>query len=315
MNRQKGLVMSMSLKPCLYLTVLLMVAGLLAPAAFGGGGSEEAKARTVSLTELRKAPESYRGIPCEFVLVFHEYSQVYNPFFTRFVPEKYMNMSAWGDEQKIWEIREYTRDYCFLFVDKENTSLPGFLKLKRFDRIRVVGTIKDMFRGAPWIEVHSMTPVKGKLTQKSLIHRVRGDVAMKKNRPRIAAKEYNQALSFKDLPPEYLLDVMKNLGMALYRSRDFVAANKVFSKLAKIRPEDKDSKILAVQSAARNREQDKVKSAQKGVVIEMEPVAEEKPEEKPAPEEKTDTGTEKPATGEGAKETKGAPVPDPDPKR
>ena len=147
-------------------------------------------------------------MPCAFDLTFHTFTQVYNPYFTRFVPERFVNFSAWDDQQKIWNANEYRADFPFLFVSKSNANLTEFVELKRFDRMRVVGTIRDTFKGNPWIEIHSMTPLEGKLTEKALVHRVRGDVAISKNRPRIAVKEYHQALAEENLPVEYVYDSM-----------------------------------------------------------------------------------------------------------
>jgi hypothetical protein len=243
-------------------------------------------------------------VACQFTLTFHQYTQVYNPYFTRFVPERYLNFAAWGDEQEIWKVEEYSRDFPFLFVAKKARNLSDFLKLKRFDRVQVIGEIKDIFKGKPWIELYSIKPLDGKITEKSLVHRVRGDMAMKKNRPRIAVKEYNLALSVKDLPDMYAYGVMKDLGMALYRTRDYASARKVFAKLSKLQPEDKDAKVLAKQSAAREQARLKKMEAEARAQATAKAAEEAKAEETPEPV----TPEEAPATEDGAKEESGSKI-------
>jgi len=241
-------------KPYMLLTVLVLCVGIIAPSVVSQLEDVEAQTRAVTLSQILKSPESFRKVPCEFSVTFHTFSQVYNPYFTRFVPEDYLNFSAWPDGQKLWHRDEYKNDFPFLFVDKRNQSLQDFLALKRFDRIIVVGSVLDTFKGMPWIEVHSMKLVPGKLTEKALIHRVRGDFAMKRNRARIAVKEFTEALNESGLPSDFVYDSTRRLGMAMYRTRDFVGAQAMFSRLASMNPEDKHALALASQSGARAEE-------------------------------------------------------------
>ena len=285
----KGLIMS---KPYVCFVVLVLTSGILLSGALAqeDGENTEAKTKSVTLAQLRKAPESFRGVPCEFELTFHGFTQIFNPYFTRFIPETYTNFSAWGLDQKLWDLKEYKNDFSYLFVAKFNPNLPQFLKLKRFDRIQVVGEVRDTFKGNPWIEVYSVKVIPGKLAEESLIHRVRGDVAIQKGRTRIAVKEYNQALAHENLPEDYVIDLMTQLGTALYRTRDFEAAKMVFQKLAAIQPENKHSQVLAAQSEARAKEQKQIMAATKDVV----------PGEEPAPDESKVPPTEEqsePANG------------------
>jgi hypothetical protein len=236
------------------LTVLVLSVGIFAPSVVAQIEEVEAKTRAVTLSQIMKSPEAFRKVPCEFTVTFHTFSQVYNPYFTRFVPEDYFNFSAWADGQKLWRRQEYKNDFAFLFVDKRNPSLKDFLGLKRFDRISVIGSVLDTFKGMPWIEVHSMRPIPGKLTEKALIHRVRGDYAMKTNRPRIAVKELTQALNETGLPSDFVYDSTRRLGMAMYRTRDFMGAQAMFSRLASMNPDDKHAQALAAQSGARAEE-------------------------------------------------------------
>lgn len=291
-------------RSCISLAVLLMSIVLVASPAWAGDDQTEAQAKSVTLSQLMKTPESFRAVPCEFTLTFHQFTQVYNPYFTRFVPERFLNFAAWGDEQEIWKVEEYSRDFPFLFVSKGAKNLTDFLKLERFDRVQVVGEIKDIFKGKPWIELYSVKPLDGKITEKSLVHRVRGDMAMKKNRPRIAVKEYNLALSQKELPDAFAYGVLKDLGMALYRTRDFASARKVFAKLAKLQPEDKDSKVLAAQCASRETAHMKKMEAEAMARATASNAAEPKPEEVPAP-----VAPEEAAPGDGsAKEEAGGKI-------
>lgn len=224
---------------------------LAAVPAVAQGDDENPQAKAMTITKLRAAADSYRHVPCEFDMVFHGFSQHYNPYFTRFVPERFVNFSAWGVEQAIWERDQFNDDFPYLFVAKASPMLPKFMEMKRFDRVRFVGVVRDTFRGEPWIEVISITPIPGKITEKALIHRVRGDQATARTHHRIAAREYRAVLEHPGLPAEFVLDTTKQLGLALYRARDFQAAHEVFSRLASATPDDADVRALAAQSASR----------------------------------------------------------------
>ncbi len=269
---------------------------------------DEPQAKAMTITKLRAAAESYRHVPCEFDMVFHGFSQHYNPYFTRFVPERFVNFSAWGAEQSIWEREQFNDDFPYLFVAKSNPVLPKFMEMKRFDRVRFVGIIRDTFRGEPWIEVVSITPMPGKITEKALIHRVRGDQATARTHHRIAAREYRAVIEHPGLPAEFVLDTTKQLGLALYRARDFQAAHEVFTRLAAATPDDADVRALASQSASRTttpqapRAMKVAQAPAKGKTASKAPAK----QAKPAPESK-------PAVA-AAPVAKAAPKPTPQPK-
>ena len=82
--------------------LLLGTLALVASPAKGSWWDSLETPKEVSLGKVLDNPDSFLGVPVEFTVQFHETTKFYNPFFTRFTPDRYVNFAAWADEAALW---------------------------------------------------------------------------------------------------------------------------------------------------------------------------------------------------------------------
>lgn len=227
----------------------LCLAAALAPAAGAQklaqlGGYTQPKETT--LTEIRRNPEAFRDVWVAFDMQFSGLSQVYNPFFTRFVSTDFVSFAAWGDEQELWKLEEFRQDYHFLFVDKRSTVALAVYSMKKFQRARVVGFIRNTFQGSAWVEVTEVEPKQDSLDDATLFHLVRGRTLMKEGKWSLGAAELAKAAARTDIPAPALGTIWLDLATCYMRQGEFPKARQAVAKARESQPGS-----LAVKELAR----------------------------------------------------------------
>jgi tetratricopeptide (TPR) repeat protein len=106
-----------------------------------------------NLTNIRKKPEAYRGLPIEMEIQFHSTRKANYPFFTRFTDDNYTCFTGWAGEAALWHRAEYQDVFSFFFVERKTPAMRTILEAKMYDRLRVSAVVRDVFRSAPYIEV------------------------------------------------------------------------------------------------------------------------------------------------------------------
>lgn len=190
-----------------------------------------------TITELRTKPETFRGLTVRFTVQFHERTRFWNPFFTRFTRDEYMNFSAWGDEQPIWVESEFTNDFPLLFVDRRGSVLETFGTAEAFERYECEGIVRDLFLGMPWVEVTKAESISDRLTSGALLHAARGHRLLEAGQWTVAANELNRALS-EDLPDRARVSLLKELGACHLKAGEWERARSVLRRAAKLDPKD-----------------------------------------------------------------------------
>ncbi|MBL8900283.1 MAG: hypothetical protein JNM84_21810 [Planctomycetes bacterium] len=150
--------------------------------------------RMVTLGDLLRSPEAYRGLTVRTTIAFSDLGKLENPFFTRFTNNNYMNFSAWDDLQPIWRKEEYLKSYPLLFARRTTPICDHFADAKRFDRFAVEVMVQDTFRGKPWIEVLSVRKEESSLSMGSLRHLYHASDQAERGNYSIAQGEVNRAL-------------------------------------------------------------------------------------------------------------------------
>ncbi|MFN0207940.1 MAG: tetratricopeptide repeat protein [Planctomycetota bacterium] len=147
-----------------------------------------------SLTDVRAKPEAYRGLPVQMEIQFHESRSMANPFFTRFTEDNYYCFSAWGIEQPLWDKEEYKKDFAFFFVDRKSIMFRRTLDAKMYNRMRVKATVRDIFRGIPYIEITDADILGGSVTEATIIHGAKAKKLVKEGNTAGALAEYERAM-------------------------------------------------------------------------------------------------------------------------
>ncbi|MBI3817191.1 MAG: hypothetical protein HY286_00755 [Planctomycetes bacterium] len=147
-----------------------------------------------TLTDLRARPDAYRSLPVQMDIQFHDTRKGGNPFFTRFSDENYLCFSAWGAEQPLWDQNEYQKDFSFLFVDRNAPEFRTLLEAKVYQRLRVSGVARDVFRGIPYIEIIKAEALDDGMSAAAITHAAKArKLSMQGDTPGAVA-EFERAL-------------------------------------------------------------------------------------------------------------------------
>ncbi|MCU0725198.1 MAG: hypothetical protein MUE73_05330 [Planctomycetes bacterium] len=193
---------------------LFLALAVLAGPASAGWWDEVAETKTVALSDLTSRPHDFRGQEVRFDCVFHQISEFYNPYFTRFAPTIFVNFAAWPAGAELWREDVYLASHPFLFLDRSADALKTLLALPRFSRLRLTGVVQEVFKGTAWIEVRELEVLPDPLTRDALSLLVRGDRAAAEGNHEAALSLYREA-SRSPLPAEVRRSVARMEAAAL----------------------------------------------------------------------------------------------------
>ena len=185
------------------------IALVLALAASGSSGSthgrapvcpdtppaEETAAPAVTLTELRAAPVHHLAGRVQFVLQVCQPSADWNPFHTRFTPEDWVGLSAWGDERFAWQPDVWADPATRLFALRGTAAAGAFEHARPGERFAVEGRVRAVFAGQPWIEITQARQLERMVGQGTLLCASRALEAMSGGRWQRAVQELDRALA------------------------------------------------------------------------------------------------------------------------
>ena len=201
--------------------------------------------KETTLTAIRNNPDAFKNVWVTFDIQFGGLSTVYNPFFTRFVPTDYVGLAAWGVEQEIWKLEEFRKDYQFLFVDKRSSAAIPLYKLKKYQRARVVGLVRNTFQGTAWIEITEIRPLPKSLDETTLFHMVRGETFLKEGKWKAARSQLLQASASPNAPGKVKGVIWSDLAQCYLKLGDFPQARKALAMAKQAWPKNPQAAQLA----------------------------------------------------------------------
>jgi len=184
---------------------------LLTGSAFAGWWDDVGDAQQVDLEDLIKNPRAWKGKEVTFDCVFHQVSEFYNPYYTRFTSSQYVNFSVWSARQQIWKQEEFVNSHKFCFLEKDNKAFPVVGEVRKFSKLRITGYVQSSFKGIPWIEVRFVEVLDNSLSRDSLRQIILADRAVDAENYDTALKHYASALSM-ELPTEVVASVERKQG-------------------------------------------------------------------------------------------------------
>ena len=147
-------------RPRLGLLLLLVTASFAvvsvptARVARAGWWDDLDKGEQLKLSDLTADADRWKGKVVTFACIYHAPDSVYQPYFTSFNAEKFLNFTAWYDGAPIWEKRSFLDDeFPYLYLPRNHAQRDELLRIPSFTRIEVTGKVKDVYRQRPWIEV------------------------------------------------------------------------------------------------------------------------------------------------------------------
>ena len=134
--------------------VAVVVTALPLATASAGWWDDLDKGEPVRLSDVTSQPERWKGKVVTFACIYHGFDSVYQPYFTSFNAEKWLNATAWYDGAPIWEMEAFRdQDFPFLYLERTHPQRDEMLRLEAFTRIEVTGRVKDVYRNRPFIEI------------------------------------------------------------------------------------------------------------------------------------------------------------------
>ncbi|MFQ5845872.1 MAG: tetratricopeptide repeat protein, partial [Planctomycetota bacterium] len=252
--------MTRSLVRLTVLVGLVCVLTAATPAAAEGWFKELGDAKKVTLRDLMRAPHDYLDVPVRFKVYFHRRGDSFNPYFTRFDEEMYVNFSAWPFDARLYEKRDFQRSYPFFFMLRVN---PGTKKLRRYERmeaLEVDGYVRDVFKGQPWIEVVHHHSISDGLTEQDVRHVVVATALHHAGRYLDAVRQYKRAMSSRH-SDDVAADIHRRCADALFAAGDYSRARYHYRAALRRAP---DSQVLVRGLSAAEDGVRRQKQARKG---------------------------------------------------
>ena len=223
-----------------------------------------------TLSEVRAHADAYRNVKVQFDIQFATLGGVSNPFFTQFVPTDFANFHGWATEQPIWQKQSFDDLFGLLFVSKSSEQLQELYGMATFQRMRVLGLVRNTFQNQPWIEVLSFERLPEQVDWATLGHLYRADKWMEQRQWQQALSELSLASQAKN-PQDVDAEVYRTMGLCYLRLGE---SNRAISQLEQAKKLTTHGSTVAIENlilAAKNdpsRELDRV--VQKSEIREFE---------------------------------------------
>jgi hypothetical protein len=167
----------------------------------GGGPGEVQPPPIVDVTwdELERHGVTWLGRQVRFVVQFDSVRERWSGLETRFTPGSYVAARAWSDEQDLWIADEFASPRVDVYARRGGACAWTLAQATSHARYEVVGVVREVFAGRPWIEVERLTALIPCVGEASVIHAERAWQMFEAGAYSLAEAEFEQALAA-DLP-------------------------------------------------------------------------------------------------------------------
>lgn len=124
----------------------------------------------VQLSALRADPGPWCGRRVRFHFQFAGPRASWEPFLSRFGPEQFVAVSAWGDDESPWEPEVYANPIGSLFARRGEQVEASLALARKHQRFLAVGVVRDVFVDEPWIELQSIERTVQHVPEGTLLH-------------------------------------------------------------------------------------------------------------------------------------------------
>jgi len=208
-----------SVRPSFVLAAVLLVGALgtaRAPEARAGWWDDLDKGEAVTLSDMIGEPRRWKDKVVTFACVFHAPDTVFQPYFTSFNAEKYLNFTVWVDGSPLWEQEAFVRDdFPYLYMRRDHPQREELARQPAMTRIEITGRIRDVYRERPWIEVSGFRVTPATLGRSVVEWIKTGDAYVASGDITQAEAYYRRALSEVSLDEKYVLRLKKRLADVL----------------------------------------------------------------------------------------------------
>jgi len=145
--------------------------------------------------QLLADPAPHLGQERVLLLHFDQVVESWEPFLTRFGPERHLALRAWADEQPLWVQGEFESPAVFVFARKDSPVAGQLRAAGRHQRFAARVVLRQLLAGKAWIEVVELERQPRELGEGSLLHAIRGFRLEREGAFELAADQFERALA------------------------------------------------------------------------------------------------------------------------
>lgn len=143
----------------LLMSATLAAAAGLAPLAAATFVERQA-IQDVQLHDLQNSPKAWLNQRVRFQATFIELGQIYDPIHTPYSPERYVNITVWDDDARLFDPTVRAAPLVSLYIDKIRAADLDLDRLTKYDVVEISGDVASTARGLPWVNIHRIVRVK-----------------------------------------------------------------------------------------------------------------------------------------------------------
>jgi hypothetical protein len=150
--------------------------------------------QTAPLGEVCADPAVWLGRDLRCTFQFESELATWNPYLTRFGGDDYRALRVWGDEQMLWKHEEWEAPLAVLFVRRGSDAAQVFEHAPKYARFEIVGRVRQVFLGLPWIEIDSARRLMPEIGEGALLHASRALQLIAGEQWQMASDDLDRAL-------------------------------------------------------------------------------------------------------------------------
>ena len=155
------------------------------------------------LSDLRARPTARLGERLRLRVQKDAVVEDWTSYLSRFTPARYVALSAWPDEVFTWYSAVYADPATRLFARRGSPAEGALRAAGRYDRLELVGVLREVFAGEPWIEIERVTPLPGRVGEGTILQVGRAIELLRQGSIAMALDQLDRARAA-PLPPHAL---------------------------------------------------------------------------------------------------------------
>lgn len=175
-----------------------------------------------SLGELRAEPAARLGRTVSVVVQVRAVGGTWESWLSRFTPDRYVALEAWGDEQLLWVESEWTDSFARLYARTGSPAQRALAAALPHERWELEVVPRELFLGEPWCEVVGARPVEGGVSEGTILHASKAIELARTGQYELARAELERAVA--GPLPEHALAELERLGERIERALERSAA-------------------------------------------------------------------------------------------
>jgi len=158
------------------------------------GLAAKSAATPTTWAEIHDNASALLGRRVRFVVQFKEPVPAWRAYQSRFGPRTHLAFQAWADEQFLWLREQHDAPLVRCFVRRGSYDERTLEAAGTYQRFEVVGTLRELFLGVPWVEVEELRGLPERVGEGVVIHAARAVELIREESWALAQAELQQAL-------------------------------------------------------------------------------------------------------------------------